>query len=115
MPKPTLTDLFGAGATQTNTHVSIAKADFLNLLASATNEAEDIATALIQLLARNATQNQWQSDSERTFFADSDNAPQIAIQGTSTGPSRLVYQAVISISRSLPGAATFADLDPDDS
>lgn len=114
MPKPTLTDLFGSLATQTNTHVSIAKAD-LNLLASATNEAEDIATALIQLLARNATQNQWQSDSERTFFADSDNAPQVAIQGTSTGPSRLVYQAVISISRSLPGAATFADLDPDDS
>lgn len=49
MAEPTLTSIFGAGATQTATTLSIAKADLatLGLTASATNTAESLFVALL--------------------------------------------------------------------
>lgn len=49
MAEPTLTQVFGAGATQTATTLSIAKADLasLGLTASATNTAESLFVALL--------------------------------------------------------------------
>lgn len=54
MAEPTLTQVFGAGATQTATTLSIAKADLaaVGLTASATNTAESLFVALL-LLAKN--------------------------------------------------------------
>lgn len=54
MPEPTLTQIFGAGATQTATTLSIAKADLaaVGLTASATNTAESLFVALL-LMAKN--------------------------------------------------------------
>lgn len=55
MPEPSLTAIFGAGATQTATTLSIAKADLtaVGLTASATNTAESLFVALL-LLAKNS-------------------------------------------------------------
>ncbi len=49
MAEPTLQQVFGAGATQTATSLSIAKADLaaLGLTASATNTAESLFVALL--------------------------------------------------------------------
>ena len=54
MAEPTLTQVFGAGATQTATTLSIAKADLaaVGSTASATNTAESLFVALL-LLAKN--------------------------------------------------------------
>lgn len=54
MAEPTLTQVFGAGATQTATTISINKADLatMGLTASATNTAESLFVALL-LLAKN--------------------------------------------------------------
>ena len=49
MAEPTLSQVFGAGATQTTTTLSIAKADLaaLGLTASADNKAESLFVALL--------------------------------------------------------------------
>ena len=55
MPEPTLVSIFGAGASQTSTVLTIAKADLsaVGLTASATNTAESLFVALL-LLAKNS-------------------------------------------------------------
>lgn len=57
MAEPTLTQIFGAGATQTATTLSIAKADLaaVNLTASATNTAESLFVALLLMAKNNLT------------------------------------------------------------
>lgn len=57
MPEPTLIQVFGAGATQTVTTLSIAKADLtaLGLTASATNTAESLFVALLLLAKASLT------------------------------------------------------------
>ena len=49
MAEPLLTDIFGAGATQTATTLTIAKADLasVGLTASATNTAESLLVAIL--------------------------------------------------------------------
>ena len=49
MPEPTLTQIFGAAATQSATTITIAKADLasVGLTASATNTAESLLVALL--------------------------------------------------------------------
>lgn len=47
MAEPTLQEVFGAGATQTGTTLTIAKADFPNLTAAADNRAEQLFVALL--------------------------------------------------------------------
>lgn len=47
MAEPTLTQVFGAGATQTATTLTIAKADLTGLTASANNSAESLFVALL--------------------------------------------------------------------
>ena len=49
MPEPTLTQIFGAGAAQTATVLTIAKADLaaVGLTASSTNTAESLFVALL--------------------------------------------------------------------
>lgn len=47
MPEPTLTAVFGAGASQTSTQLIISKADLPGLTASATNTAESLLVGLV--------------------------------------------------------------------
>jgi hypothetical protein len=50
MAEPTLTDIFGAGATQTAATITIAKAD-LDLTASGTNRAETLLAGIVKKAA----------------------------------------------------------------
>lgn len=47
MAEPTLQEVFGTGATQTGTTLTIAKADFPTLTAAADNRAEQLFVALL--------------------------------------------------------------------
>ena len=47
MAEPTLTQVFGAGATQTSTTLTITKADLTGLTASANNSAESLFVAIL--------------------------------------------------------------------
>lgn len=49
MPKPSLAEVFGAGASQSLTTITIAKSDLasIGLTASATNSAESLLTAIL--------------------------------------------------------------------
>lgn len=47
MAEPTLQDIFGAGATQTGTTITISKADFPNLTAAPDNRAESLFVAIL--------------------------------------------------------------------
>ena len=57
MAEPTLTQIFGAGATQTATTLSIAKADLaaVGLTTNATNTAESLFVALLLMAKNNLT------------------------------------------------------------
>lgn len=47
MPEPTLTQVFGANATQTATTLTLSKADFPGLNPTATNTAESLVVAIL--------------------------------------------------------------------
>ncbi len=72
MAEPTLTDVFGAGATQDATTLTIAKAD-LNITPSATNTAESLFTALFlnAQQALNSTAQGTDSDIQVTMDKES--------------------------------------------
>jgi hypothetical protein len=53
--EPTLIEVFGAGATQTATTVTILKSDLTGLTASATNNAEGIFAAIVKKASNNLT------------------------------------------------------------
>jgi hypothetical protein len=64
--EPTLTGLFGAGASQTSTLLTLLKADLIGLTASANNTGEGLLVALLllweaQLTPENQTTNAAQS------------------------------------------------------
>jgi hypothetical protein len=55
MAEPTLVEVFGAGATQTATMVTILKSSLDGLTASATNNAEGIFSAIVKKAANTLT------------------------------------------------------------
>lgn len=62
MAEPTLTEVFGAGATQTATTLTITKANLTSLIASANNRAEELLVAILLNAAINLTDAQRQAD-----------------------------------------------------
>jgi len=55
MPEPTINDIFGAGATQTATSITILKADLPTLTAAAVNRGDQMFVALILRAQANLT------------------------------------------------------------
>jgi hypothetical protein len=80
MSEPLLTDIFGAGATQTATTITILKAD-LPLSASATNKGEQIFAALLKKAATALTAT--------TFATNPDQSVSIA-----AGFDSLTYRTI---------------------
>lgn len=111
MAEPSLTQVFGAGATQTTTTLSIAKADLatLGLTASATNTAESLFVALLlqaklALLPANLETNPDQSIS----VSEAD----FNFQTLVTRNNQIYRQSTYSIN--LQKLDTGATIDPDD-
>ncbi|MFM6252850.1 MAG: hypothetical protein ACKPEQ_27520, partial [Dolichospermum sp.] len=64
MPEPTLTEVFGAGATQTATTLTISKSALatVGLTASSDNSAEAILAAILLIAKINLTETKFESN-----------------------------------------------------
>jgi hypothetical protein len=106
MAEPTLIEVFGAGATQTATTVTILKADLPGLTASAANTAESLLAGIVikagaTLTVASRTANPDQSIAIEQGF------DQIAYRGNTA-----YYQASRTVT--LQKLNTSAAIDPDD-
>lgn len=64
MTKPSLTDVFGAGATQDVSTITIRKSD-LAITASSSNDAESLLTAILNKSAANLTATNYASNPDQ--------------------------------------------------
>jgi hypothetical protein len=87
MAEPTLQEVFGAGATQTATAITILKAD-LSMTASATNRGEQLFAAIVKKASVNLT--------EANFALNTDQSINIA-----AGFDSLVYRTIASTTTTL--------------
>ena len=111
MAEPTLTQVFGAAATQSSTVLTIAKADLtaVGLTASATNTAESLFVALL-LIAKN--------------YLTVANQELNVEQGVTVAPSDFNFQSLVTRNNltyrqstytvNLQKIDTSANIDPDD-
>lgn len=67
MAEPTLQQVFGAGATQTATTITITKADLTGLTASATNTAESLFVALLLKAGASLTDANLQTNPDQSI------------------------------------------------
>jgi hypothetical protein len=75
MAEPTIQDIFGAGATQTATTITILKAD-LPFTALATNNGEQVMAAIVKKAGTVLTQTAFDADPDRSIVAAS-GTPQL--------------------------------------
>ncbi|WP_088243946.1 hypothetical protein [Calothrix rhizosoleniae] len=71
MSEPTLTEVFGANATQDASTVTINKADLAGLTASATNTAESLLAAIMIQAATTLTQTKFDGDTDVSIYIES--------------------------------------------
>lgn len=83
MTEPTLQDIFGAGATQTATAITILKSN-LAMAATATNRGDQIFAAVMKRAAENLTVTAFSADSDRSI-------------NISTGFDSVIYRAVNNV------------------
>jgi hypothetical protein len=67
MAEPTLIEVFGAGATQTATTITILKSDLTGLTASANNTAEGIFSAIVKKASNNLTSTNYGTNSDQSI------------------------------------------------
>ena len=69
MAEPTITQIFGAGATQTGSQVTISKTDLqaVGLTASATNTAESLLAAILFLAKSYLTQANFDANTDQNI------------------------------------------------
>jgi hypothetical protein len=106
MAEPTLIELFGAGATQSATAITILKADLPGLTASATNTAESLLAGII-LKAGTALTTTARDANPDQSIAIEQGFDQVAYRGTTA-----YYQSARTIT--LQKINTSATIDPDD-
>ena len=83
MAEPTLTQVFGAGASQTATTITLTKADLTGLVASSTNRAEELFVAIMLKAAAYLNETQRQLDPVNVNVSISAGLPQFVIVGGS--------------------------------
>lgn len=99
MPKHTLTEIFGANATQSATEIIIQKSDLPTLTATADNSGSSVLLAIILLAAIIATQENYDNDNdlEKTMYIE-DGFSSIVNRGENAVPYRN-DQKVINFSK----------------
>lgn len=111
MAEPTLTQIFGAGATQTATTLSIAKADLaaVGLTASATNTAESLFVSLLLLAKTTLTTAAQETNANQSItVAEADfNFQTLVVRNNQT-----YRQSTYSVN--LQKLDTGSTIDPDD-
>jgi hypothetical protein len=106
MADPTLVEIFGAGASQSATAITILKADLPGLTASATNTGESLLAGIILKAAINLTPTNRDNNPDQSIAIET-GFDQIAYRGTTA-----YYQAARNIT--LQKTNTSAIIDPDD-
>ncbi len=108
MAEPTLTEVFGSGASQNSTTLTIAKADLPGLTASANNTAESLVVGLVLLLKQTLTEAGFNSNiNQRIYFKD--GFPGFTYRGANNDAYR--YD---EITARFAKPDTGATIDPDD-
>lgn len=111
MAEPTLTDIFGAAATQSATTLTIAKADLasVGLTASATNTAESLLVAiLLRAKALLTTANSETNPDQSITIAEADFNFQTLVTRNNTTYRQATY--TVNLQKLDAGA----NIDPDD-
>ncbi|MFM6312633.1 MAG: hypothetical protein ACKPGB_31080, partial [Dolichospermum sp.] len=69
MPEPTLTEVFGAGATQTATTITISKEALttVGLTATTTNSAESLLAAILLIAKNNLTETKYELNVDQSI------------------------------------------------
>lgn len=111
MAEPTLTDVFGAGATQDATTITIVKADLPGLTASSSNTAEALLTGILKRAAVNLTDTNRDANIDQSVFVDLTQTPSFTtrINGNTT---ETYIRNTISVE--LDKAYGTVEIDPDD-
>jgi hypothetical protein len=70
MAEPTLTDIFGSNATQTDTTLTISKSDLasVGLTVTANNTAESLIASLIKLWANSLTEANYETNADQSVY-----------------------------------------------
>ncbi|MBE9235831.1 hypothetical protein IQ227_07220 [Anabaena aphanizomenioides LEGE 00250] len=110
MAEPTITQIFGAGATQSNTQLAILKADLSGLTATSNNTAESMIVALLLLWEATLTTTAQESNPDQSIRVEkgSESLNTVFNNGTSTQYKEIPF----TITLRKPYIAT--TIDPDD-
>jgi hypothetical protein len=106
MAEPTLQEIFGTGATQTASTITIAKADLTGLTASASNTAESLLAGIILKAGTALTPTARDANPDQSIAIEQ-GFDQVAYRG-----STAYYQSARTIT--LQKINTSATIDPDD-
>lgn len=106
--EPSLTTVFGPGATQTATTVTIAKADLPRLTAAANNTAESLLVGIMLRAQTGLPQSGFDADLDQSIYV-AQGFPQFTFRGTNQAPYR-VDQLTVNLAK----PDTAGTIDPDD-
>ncbi|MDJ0800176.1 MAG: hypothetical protein QNJ51_25780 [Calothrix sp. MO_167.B12] len=108
MAEPTLTEIFGAGATQDATTVTITKASLFGLTPTASNTAESLLAAINLTARQNLTQDAFNADTDRSIYVGT-GFPGFANRGANNDQYR-IDQLTINLAK----LDTQSNLNPND-
>lgn len=104
MAEPSITDIFGAGATQDSTTILISKAD-LDIVASANNKAEGLLAAIFKKAGINLTQTAFNADEARSIYISPsfDSIASRTVNNTTTQLYQTAWNIVFAKPQTTPG------------
>lgn len=108
MSEPTLSSVFGNGASQTSTTLTISKADLPGLTATANNTAESLLVALLLKAKEGLSQENFDQNIDQSIYI-SLGYPSFTFRGPNNDSYR-VDQITINLSK----PDTSGTIDPDD-
>lgn len=108
MAEPLLTSVFGAGATQTATTITILKSDLPGLTAAANNKAEALFVGLMLRAQIGLSKTGFDADLDQSIYVDQ-GFPNFTFRGTNNASYR-VDQLTVNLAK----PDTNSTIDPDD-
>ena len=110
MAEPLLTDVFGAGASQDATTITISKASLVGLTPSASNTAESLLAALLQTAQVSLSQANFNTNLDQSAIV-ADGIVSIISRNDGTGTFLSYRQKQFNVTFAAVDTATFS---PDD-
>ncbi|HYX19067.1 MAG TPA: hypothetical protein VE944_32895 [Nostoc sp.] len=108
MAEPTLVEVFGTGATQDATTITIQKSSLLRLTPSATNTAESLLTGILLKAQAGLSQANFDANIDQSIYL-TDGFPGFTTRGTNNTSYR-VDQLTVNLAK----IDTSSVIDPDD-